>query len=201
MLALASDENGHLFWYPPPQGVDWDLNGDPCFTAGAHWVDRDRKESPTRKRGAFCYYCENPHTFGQVINHRWSLTVYSSFSGCLTWDPRGWFAKCWVLEAVIEVAGSCALNIDWAIKTLSTQKHQTGTPKSVGPLTLISPWLSSPSVKWEYHHPLVSQGCCEFKSMSVSKALRCSGESTVEAPKSKSVISYSVQRLVMVWGK
>lgn len=201
MLALASDENGPLFWYPPPQGVDWDLNGDPCFTAGTHWVDRDRKESPTRKRGAFCYYCENPHTFGQVINHRWSLTVYSSFSGCLTWDPRGWFAKCWVLEAVIEVAGSCALNIDWAIKTLSTQKHQTGTPKSVGPLTLISLWLSSPSVKWEYHHPLVSQGCCEFKSMSVSKALRCSGESTVEAPKSKSVISYSVQRLVMVWGK
>lgn len=201
MLALASDENGPLFWYPPPQGVDWDLNGDPCFTAGTHWVDRDRKESPTRKRGAFCYYCENPHTFGQVINHRWSLTVYSSFSGCLTWDPRGWFAKCWVLEAVIEVAGSCALNIDWAIKTLSTQKHQTGTPKSVGPLTLISPWLSSPSVKWEYHHPLVSQGCCEFKSMSVSKALKCSGESTVEAPKSKSVISYSVHRLVMVWGK
>lgn len=149
MLALASDENGPLFWYPPPQGVDWDLNGDPCFTAGTHWVDRDRKESPTRKRGAFCYYCENPHTFGQVINHRWSLTVYSSFSGCLTWDPRGWFAKCWVLEAVIEVAGSCALNIDWAIKTLSTQKHQTGTPKSVGPLTLISPWLSSPSVKWK----------------------------------------------------
>lgn len=201
MLALASDENSPLFWYPPPQGVDWDLNGDPCFTAGTHWVDRDRKESPTRKRGAFCYYCENPHTFGQVINHRWSLTVYSSFSGCLTWDPRGWFAKCWVLEAVIEVAGSCALNIDWAIKTLSTQKHQTGTPKSVGPLTLISPWLSSPSVKWEYHHPLVSQGCCEFKSTSVSKALRCSGESTVEAPKSKSVISYSVHRLVMVWGK
>lgn len=201
MLVPASDENGPLLWHPSPLGVGWDLNSNPCFTAGTHWVDRERKESPTHKRGAFCYYCENPHAFGQVINHRWSLTVYSSFSGCLTWDPGGWFAKCWVLEAVIEVSGSCALNIDWAIKTLSTQKHQNGTPKSVGPLTLISLWLSSPSVKWEYYHSLVSKGCCEFKSTSVSKALKCSGESTAEELKSKSIISYSIHCLVMVWVK
>lgn len=137
------------------------------FTAGISWLDWERKASPRNKRGAFCYYHENPHTFGQVINHRWSLTMCSSFSGCLTRSPGGWFAKCWVLEAVIEVSGSCALNIYRAIKTLSTLKHQTGVPKSVGPLTLISLWLSSPSVKWEYCHLFASQGCCEFESTCV----------------------------------
>lgn len=175
--------------------LHWETLAAPCFTAGISWLDRERKASPRNERGAFCYYHENPHTFGQVINHRWSPTVCSSFSGCMTWNPGGWFAKCWVLEAVIEVSGSCALNIYWAIKTLSTQKHQTGAPKSVGPLTLISLWLSFPSVKWEYCHPLVSQGCCEFKSTCVHKVLKCSAESTAETPKSKSIILYSVQCL------
>lgn len=141
-----------------------DLSNTLYFTAGISWLKWEKKASPRNKRGAFCYYHENPHTFGQVINHRWSLTVCSSFSGCLTWNPGGWFAKCWVLEAVIEVSGSCALNIYRAIKSLNTLKHQAGAPKSVGPLTLISLWLSSPSVKWEYCHLLVSQGCCEFES-------------------------------------
>lgn len=145
-----------------------DLSRTLYFTAGIGWLNWERKASPRNKRGAFCYYHENPQTFGQVINHRWSLTVCSSFSGYLTWNPGGWFAKCWVLEAVIEVSGSCALNIYRAIKTLSTLKHQTGAPKSVSPLTLISLWLSSPSVKREYCHLLVSQGCCEFESTCVS---------------------------------
>lgn len=183
---------------PPPLGAEllcWEPRAAlPVSPLGPVGLP-ERKESPRNKRGAFCYYHENPHTFGQVINHRWSLTVYSSFSGCLTWNPGGWFAKCWVLEAVIEVSGSCALNIYWAIKTLSTQKHQTGTPKSVGPLTLISLWLSSPSVKWEYCHPLVSQGCCEFRSVSVYKALKRSGKNIAETPKNKPKILYSVHCL------